>query len=840
MAELNFKQITDKLNEEFKGEGRRIVFWYDDDADFVDEVDSLQIENAKVHKLEKDNQFYTKYLLERQDVDSNYLVYAPFPKPETRDNHLEDTVLYSRRFYADRASLLMVDLGIKEELKPVIQKYIKFFGAKDRTQRFYDLEIETYTEESILVGLMSVLCRTKTPTFEEVLRVVITEDGLEDNKYLEEFAKYDLVDTFWKMCDMQFGYSDPNPTVEKLIITMFVTYTQKQIKDDIPDSWKSFASYKAGSVMAFLDNLMNHVMYRERFDILSKHVSKSLDVSNALKEYSPEVLMACDTFQEVDWVIIDWIKDRFIEEDLGAKINGMSIPQICSSRRKRHFAEKFRAEYHLLESAYHVTGAINYVEKSSLQDIVKKYTEEDYNIDYRYRRFYYNYDMLSDAYRFEKLRDRVENIYTNEYLDKSIYRWSRALKKETSSSGFTPQREFYRQYIQNSKDRVVVIISDAMRYEVGKELYWRLEDDEKCTPKLGIMMGSLPSITRLGMAALLPNKEIEVEEDYKVLVDGMPCDSLNQREAILRKTTPESRCVQFDDIKHMKKAELREVFTGMDVVYIYHDQIDARGDDAKTENEVFSASYEAIDEVYSLIKRISSSANSYHFIITADHGYIYKRGKLQEKDKLSNKANKEDYVNRRFIISKESLEEDGVLTYLLGDLLGNDDKRYVNVPVSSNVFKVQGGGQNFVHGGSSVQEMLIPVIDVKVERYHTETKPARIALVSMFQKVTNLIVSLDFIQTEPVSDVVKETSYKLYFVSEDNEKITNENIYVADKKENDDNKRIFRMRFNFKDKAYDKSKRYYLVAIDAKNDVELFKHEVIMDIAFSNDFGFDV
>jgi len=130
--------------------------------------------------------------------------------------------------------------------------------------------------------------------------------------------------------------------------------------------------------------------------------------------------------------------------------------------------------------------------------------------------------------------------------------------------------------------------------------------------------------------------------------------------------------------------------------------------------------------------------------------------------------------------------------------------------------------------------------DTDEGRNHTETKSARIALVSMFQKVTNLIVSLDFIQTEPVSDVVKETSYKLYFVSEDNEKITNENIYVADKKENDDNKRIFRMRFNFKDKAYDKTKRYYLVAIDAKNDVELFKHEVIMDIAFSNDFGFDV
>lgn len=50
------------------------------------------------------------------------------------------------------------------------------------------------------------------------------------------------------------------------------------------------------------------------------------------------------------------------------------------------------------------------------------------------------------------------------------------------------------------------------------------------------------------------------------------------------------------------------------------------------------------------------------------------------------------------------------------------------------------------------------------------------------QKITNLITTLDFIQTEPVSDVVKGTSYKIFFISENNEKISNENIYVAEKK----------------------------------------------------------
>ena len=84
----------------------------------------------------------------------------------------------------------------------------------------------------------------------------------------------------------------------------------------------------------------------------------------------------------------------------------------------------------------------------------------------------------------------------------------------------------------------------------------------------------------------------------------------------------------------------------------------------------------------------------------------------------------------------------------------------------------------------------------------------------------------------------KGAVYKLYFLSEDHERISNENIYLADKRDEDVQKRLFRMRFTFKNKRYDKSKNYYLVAYDESNDVEVFRHEVIMDVAFPNDSGF--
>lgn len=98
MAELNLKQITDKLNSEFASDVRKLVFWYDANAEFQEDIDSIELENAKVLHLEQDNQFYIKYFLEREDTTTNYLVYAPFAKPGIRDNHLADTIRYSKEF----------------------------------------------------------------------------------------------------------------------------------------------------------------------------------------------------------------------------------------------------------------------------------------------------------------------------------------------------------------------------------------------------------------------------------------------------------------------------------------------------------------------------------------------------------------------------------------------------------------------------------------------------------------------------------------------------------------------------------------------------------------------
>lgn len=57
MAELNLKQITDKLNSEFASDVRKLVFWYDANAEFQEDIDSIELKMQRSYTLSKITNF---------------------------------------------------------------------------------------------------------------------------------------------------------------------------------------------------------------------------------------------------------------------------------------------------------------------------------------------------------------------------------------------------------------------------------------------------------------------------------------------------------------------------------------------------------------------------------------------------------------------------------------------------------------------------------------------------------------------------------------------------------------------------------------------------------------
>lgn len=837
---MDLKSIQDKLNSEFKSSERKLVFWFDDNGEFESEIDNINLENANIYRLEKDNVFYTKYFLEMEDVETNYLIYASYPKPEERNNHLSDIILYSKLFYADKISLVMLDLEIPDQYKETIKKYSKFFSYNKYIDPFSDLNIESYNEETIEIGILSVLCGIKTLNFDEVMRKLMISEDLIENKYLSNFDRIGVLPSFWCLCEKYYGYNDENPTLEKLIVTLLITYTAHNFKEELPKSWNKFISPKKNDVAVFVSNFMNNIVYKDNYLALAELLGKKLKVKELISKYEIESYIDCDTFPILDELIIQKILEWIKNESVNQQGLAVKIEAVINSRLKSYFSSLFNNEYKCLEAAITLIDKLQLIRTS--EDIIKQYIDKLYIIDTCYRKFYYYFNQIEENTAFLELREIIEKIYTNSYLLKLSLVWGEKLSEYQKISEIPgdKQYDFYKSVVdtESKKECTVVIISDALRYECAMELNKILNDSIKYNSSITHMISCVPSYTRLGMAALLPHKEITYNENYDVLVDGMPCISTDQRQNILECYNKAAIACTYNDIINLSREGIRKLLMGKELVYVYHNQIDARGDNISTENEVFTACEETFDEIIKLARKLTVDRSITNYIITSDHGFVYKNDKIDESDKVTMPKIKDAVQNKRFIITKENIRSEGTLKFPLDYLSKDNSEKFAIVPRGVDIFKIGGGGQNYVHGGASLQEIIVPVIKLKTSRNKKETNYVELILVSLNRRINNLTTYLDFMQNESVSDSLRSVVARLYFINELGEKISNENIIYADIKNELPEKRMFKEKFTFRNRKYSKSDKYYLIMIDDRTGIEIGRYEFTIDIAFVDDFGF--
>ena len=124
-------------------------------------------------------------------------------------------------------------------------------------------------------------------------------------------------------------------------------------------------------------------------------------------------LLDCDAFLCVDQILVKWLIERLLSEDIGAKLDQLSIPDICEKRMKMHFGRKTGTAYQVIRSAYVLAMAANYQCPDDFKEIIDQYQEKDWMIDQEYRKFYTAFDAMENGDGFDGLKNMVENIYTN-------------------------------------------------------------------------------------------------------------------------------------------------------------------------------------------------------------------------------------------------------------------------------------------------------------------------------------------------------------------------------------------------------------------------------------------
>lgn len=848
---MNLQEIRNFLKELFSkplgdGKNRHIVFWYDENEDFIEDIDTFDLEDIKVIKLTKNNAFWVKYHIEKEDTTSNILVYSNIKKPDPQEDWLYDIFSYSEEFSTDRATVIMRELKVIEPyLKEVFESYNTFFKNKDRIAGFKNLNIDSYTKEKIQVGILAVLTKVKIMDMEEIVKALIKDylDG--SNKVYEDIRKFGNEDDLWTLLERHYGYPFEERSLERFMAMLLVTNMNETVKFELPKSYAPFISSKTTNCIVFINHFIHNVKDNEYYDKMQALVADKLKIAQLLEKYDSETFVACDSFEVVDKLILTRITNLLKDgvEEFDKYLN------LLYSRRTLHYYKKYKREYKALKWTINLLnkkkslGSI--IKTEDAYNMVQSYVKEYFYIDKAYRKFYYHYDNCNWKEELSELKETVENVYNNWYLQELSIKWNDALNDLTSwrIEGLKYQDKFYRENIKcNNKERVFVIISDALRYESAEELNTLLTNERKGKAELDYMQGVLPSYTKLGMAALLPNNSIEINEKYDVLVNGISSNGTDNRDEILKIENEKSLAITYDKLMDMKSNEIVKEFKGLDVVYIYHNTIDARGDHASTEREVFEATEDAFKEIINLVNKLVNRVSASKIIITADHGYLYKRSPMEESNKLSGVKLDDGEDNRRFLLTSKNENVEGTITFNMNYLLGDESNKYVITPKGTTRFKVQGAGANYVHGGAMPQEIIVPVIRFKNDRSTSslnDIRKVKISLTSLTRKITNPIVFLEFFQDEKIQDKVISQRIRCYFEDEEGNRISNENIIIGDSRSENPKERSYREKFVLKSMPYDKKKQYFLVMQDDEDpNGDYDKIPFNIDIAIIDDFGF--
>ena len=832
---MDISNVENRINEIISNsEDRQIVMWYDESEEFIEEINNIKLDDAELFVLDNDNWIFAKYYIESENPDTNFLVYAPFRKPIDEDNFLADMTHYATLFSADKINILCQELNIEcSRFKEVLSTYSKFWNASSRIKAFKDLNMQEYTKNTIELGILAVLTGEKTLNFEYIVRKIIVKHFEKDDSIIEKFDKYNILDVFWEFVYQKFGYIDENPTVGKFTISLVLNYTASLFEGNTPKSWERFLIEDKNNPRVFIDNFMNNNNYVNTFDNISLLLEDKLNIARDIKNHNVDSYIRCDSFRTFDRNIINYYISLLYETKEKIEFNS-----ILELREKGHFYIDFEDEYQLIYWANEFIGLINEFQREILPDdvneLIKIFTNRFVNIDKSYRKFYYHYDKIEDTEQIRDLQSMIENMYANIFLFEINPKFT-SLIENINDISITKQWRFYKTFILNNKTKTIVFISDALRYGCGVELKDELDKNPTWTNNIQPMLSTVPSYTALGMASLLPNKEIRYESG-NVLVDGKQCKSTEDRQKILQDYNSDAIAVQFDYINSLRQSELRSLTKGKNLVYIYHNQIDARGDNAYTENEVFAASQEAIDEITKLTTKLIDGANFTRVIITADHGYIYKKGRLDDSDKVDLNTLSAFYKNRRFLLTDEETNISGTKCLSLDYI--NNENVYVTVPKGVDVFKLKGAGLNYVHGGLSLEEVIVPVIEVKSKKGGKNQRTVDLQLISSINKITNYDTMLTFFQKENVSKTVLPLEASIYFEDEEGNKISNEVIIFADKDSEYAEDRQFKEKFTLKRMSYSKNKSYYLIIKNGQTDLEVNRFEFMIDIAFQDGFDF--
>lgn len=873
---MDTKQLQQGLQQAFFTEKHRIVFWYDPEQSFSDELANLDLPDVQILNMQDEPSLAIKMRLELDDPSGRYLLYFPSPEPDIADDWLLDIKLYSRTFYADRLSLVFNDLGLQQQsLREHLHKRQPFLRSKTRVAALKRVVNVSCNAEQLDLAMIAVVLGTTATDIASLLfslgdEAVQQDTGLEQNPAsIAKLQDYDLLPAFLSGLADEVGYT---VTAEELSGEQPFKFGQMMIRllatgfcesiGEIP-GWASTMAISSAraraTARALLSRWRDSSQYYPAYDTLSQWVADVLRIEQRLSDLPLETLANVATFEAVEKQIVVELCHAIPNAALS---DLATLEKIIQQRLDGHWASRhkgdavrvrYRQIYQALAAAI-VLFSLRHTHKdgfhqTSCQALYQAYTEDLYRFDTAYRH-YITAARKTHVNLLRELDDAVEACYASWYITQLARGWSERLEAENRLEDWRlhdipNQQHFYRHWVEpqfegSPNKRVVVIISDAFRYEAAVELRDRIDTKAYSKATLSSQLGVLPSYTTLGMASLLPHSRLEYRDggNDDVLVDGLSTKGTAARNKIL--AGHGGMAVTAEEVHGWSREAGREALRDQQLVYVYHNVVDARGDSAATEAETFDAVAQAIEELDELSRKILMHFNTSTVIITADHGFLFQQSRLEAADKTELKDIPADAIKnkKRYVIAPELPANKEVWRGNTRNTAGTATDTAFWIPKGANRFHFVGGAR-FVHGGAMPQEIVVPVLVVNQQRGEkAERRSSRkVGVISARSslKMVNNIQSFDLLQTEAVSDRVLPITLSVGIYDGDT-LISSEETVTFDCRTDSMSERTRKVRLSLQGSDFDRKRDYYLVLKDKDLQTETERYRVIIDLAITNDF----
>ena len=729
------------------------MFWHDPAGEYAADLDALDLGAVNVIRIE-DNEFGAKHTLLADHV-SKYLVYRSGDVPRGTGNWLLDLELAYGVFTANKTSMLQQELGLNDPaLLSVIEQHQKFFAANSRKQALEKLLSDGDDATLLRAKMCQVLVKASGNKLTDIVRELLVENAAGKNAKFDDLVNFGLDQFFWDGLASIYKYSSATPTMDDFVLWMF----SRAIEDFTADTSDEFRNIRSD-----FNALRYDVRTQEVMTTLATRAADALDVKSKIDQRDYRELAEITIFQEVDHQVIVDLADAVATQSVTPR----EVADIVRQRQQSLWIAKYTKLYSAIQSASELLAAIAALPHAivSAEVGLEKYQSDWFRIDQHYRRFTYAHHTAGFQKPLEALKAEVDKQYANKYLYDFGGLWQQALEpmREWKSTELGPQSMFFHRHVvpvvKDGRTKLVVIISDGMRYEIAEELTSRIRREDRFDASISAVLGSLPSYTQLGMASLLPHSSLELSpEGLPVLADGKPTNGTPNRDKILHAV--KGHAITAAEVLTMQRSELRELSTKYQIFYVYHDRIDAAGDKSSTERTVFEAAAETLRELLLLVKKWTDAYVT-NIVITADHGFLYQDIPLEQAYYLSETPHGEAVTktNRRYVLGRSLKPSPSFMTFTSAQagLAGDID---IQIPKSIHRIPQPGAGTRYVHGGASLQEIVVPVVTVN-RRRKSDTRPVNVDLMPETDKITTGQLAVKLLQREAVTDKTQPRQVRL-------------------------------------------------------------------------------